>query len=173
MAKERELPEVLEIPFVICDNSVNRYSWRLLVGGIDLKGFKMNPVCCYQHDTYSVAVGRWKDLKIVGEELHGIVEFDRNDEESVKLYWKYKDGFMSAVSLNIITLETSEDKKLLLPGQKYPSHWNNPALYSSTSINSLSPSIQQLATNASLNFNSDLPLDILQASSTIKEGELK
>lgn len=120
MAKERELPEVLEMPFVICDNSVNRYSWRLLVGGIDLKGFKMNPVCCYQHDTYSVAVGKWKDVKIVGEELHGIVEFDRNDEESVKLYWKYKDGFMSAVSLNIIALETSEDKKLLLPGQKYP-----------------------------------------------------
>lgn len=120
MAKERELPEVLEMPFVICDNSVNRYSWRLLVGGIDLKGFKMNPVCCYQHDAYSVAVGKWKDVKIVGEELHGIVEFDRNDEESVKLYWKYKDGFMSAVSLNIIALETSEDKKLLLPGQKYP-----------------------------------------------------
>lgn len=120
MAKERELPEVLEMPFVICDNSVNRYTWRLLVDGIDLKGFKMNPVCCYQHDTYSVAVGKWKDLKIVGEELHGIAEFDRNDEESVKLYWKYKDGFMSAVSLNIIPLETSEDKKLLLPGQKCP-----------------------------------------------------
>lgn len=120
MAKERELPEVLEIPFVICDNSVNRYTWRLLVEGIDLKGFKMNPVCCYQHDTYSVAVGKWKDVKIVGEELQGTVEFDRNDEESVKLYWKYKDGFMSAVSLNIIPLETSEDKKLLLPGQKCP-----------------------------------------------------
>lgn len=120
MAKERDLPEVLEIPFIICDNSVNRYSWRLLVEGIDLSGFIKNPVCCYQHDTYSVAVGKWKDLKIVGEQLKGTVEFDRNDEESVRLYWKYKDGFMSAVSLNIIPLETSEDKKLLLPGQKYP-----------------------------------------------------
>lgn len=120
MAKERELPEVLEIPFVVCDNSVNRYAWRLLVEGIDLKGFKMNPVCCYQHDTYSLAIGKWKDLKVDNGRFVATVEFDRNDEDSVKLFWKYKDGFMNAVSLNILPLESSDDKKLLLPGQKYP-----------------------------------------------------
>ena len=120
MAKnERELPEILEIDFIICDNSVNRYYWRLLVNGIELDGFLKNPVCCVQHATYMIPVGKWKNLHVEGEDLKGTVEFDKNDDDAVKLYWKYKDGFMNAVSLNVIPIEESEDKELLLPGQKY------------------------------------------------------
>lgn len=116
--KERELPEVLEHDFIICDESVNRYGWRLLVAGIGLVGFLKNPVCCVQHYTNAIPVGKWKNLRVEGSEFKGTVEFDRNDEEAVKLYWKYKDGYMSAVSLNVIPIEESEDSKLLLPGQK-------------------------------------------------------
>jgi phage head maturation protease len=119
MAKtERTLPEVLELDFIICDNSVNRYGWRLLVAGIDLTGFLKNPVCCVQHATYMIPVGRWKNLRVEGEELKGTVDFDRNDEDAVKLYWKYKDGYMNAVSLHVLPVEESEDAALLLPGQK-------------------------------------------------------
>lgn len=117
--KERKLPEVLELDFVICDNTVNRYKWRLLVEGIDLEGFLKNPVCCVQHNTWMIPVGKWKNLRVESEELKGTVEFDRHDPEAVKLYWKYKDGYMSAVSLNIIPIEESEDTALLLPGQVY------------------------------------------------------
>lgn len=116
--KERVLPEVLEHDFIICDESVNRYGWRLLVAGIGLVGFLKNPVCCVQHYTNAIPVGKWKNLRVEGSEFKGTVEFDRNDEEAVKLYWKYKDGYMSAVSLNVIPIEESEDSKLLLPGQK-------------------------------------------------------
>jgi HK97 family phage prohead protease len=121
MAKqERKLPERLEHEFIICDNSINRYNWRLLVEGIDLVGFLKNPVCCLQHDTNAIPVGRWINVRVDGEALKGTVEFDRNDEDAVKLYWKYKDGYMSAVSLNIIPIEESDDKALLLTGQKFP-----------------------------------------------------
>ncbi len=120
MAKtERTLPETLEIDFIICDNSVNRYGWRLLVAGIDLGGFLKNPVCCVLHNTYMIPVGKWKNVRVEGEELKGTVEFDRNDEDAVKLYWKYKDGYMNAVSLNVLPIEETEDADLLLPGQKY------------------------------------------------------
>ncbi len=118
--KERELPEILEFDFIITDESVNRYSWRLLVAGIDLEGFLKNPICCVQHATYSIPVGRWKNLRVEGQELKGTVEFDRNDDDAVKLYWKYKDGFMNAVSLNVLPIEQSEDPSQLLPGQQYP-----------------------------------------------------
>lgn len=117
--KERVLPEALEIDFIICDNSVNRYGWRLLVEGIELEGFLKNPVCCVQHATYMIPVGKWKNLRVEGEQLKGTVEFDRNDEDAVKLYWKYKDGFMNAVSLNVIPLEESDEEKYIIENQKY------------------------------------------------------
>lgn len=116
---KRTLPEVLEIDFTITDESVNRYGWRLLVAGIDLIGFLKNPVCCVQHFTSMIPVGKWKNLRVEGQELKGTVEFDKNDEEAVKLYWKYKDGYMSAVSLNVIPVEESDEPKFLLPGQKF------------------------------------------------------
>jgi hypothetical protein len=115
---KRTLPKVLEIDFTITDESVNRYGWRLLVAGIVLTGFLKNPVCCVQHFTSMIPVGKWKNLRVEGQELKGTVEFDRNDEEAVRLYWKYTDGYMNAVSLNVIPVEESEDSKLLLPGQK-------------------------------------------------------
>lgn len=119
MAKqERKLPDgALTIPFTICDETVNRYGWRLLMSGGNLDGFVQNPVCCVQHSTYMIPVGKWSDLKLEGGKFTGTVEFDRNDDEAVKLYWKYKDGYMSAVSLNIIPLEESDDPKYLIKGQ--------------------------------------------------------
>jgi len=115
---KRKLPEgKLTQDFVICDNTVNRYGWRLLVEGGDLEGFNMNPVCCVQHSTYMIPVGKWSDLKVADGKLTGTVEFDRNDDDAVKLYWKYKDGYMNAVSLNILPKEESEDVKMLVPGQ--------------------------------------------------------
>lgn len=115
---KRKLPEgKLTQDFIICDNTVNRYGWRLLIEGIDMEGFLKNPICCLQHSTYMAPVGKWFNLRIEAGQLKGSVEFDRNDEDAVKLYWKYADGFMSAVSLQILPKEESDDVKQLLPGQ--------------------------------------------------------
>ena len=124
MAKEivekRKLPEVLEHDFIICDNTLNRKGWRLLVAGIDTEGFLKNPVCVTQHHTWSTPIGKWKNIRVEGEQLKGTLEFDKNDEEAVKLYWKYQDGYMNAVSLHILPVEKSEAPVMLLPGQQYP-----------------------------------------------------
>lgn len=119
MAKTRELPEILEIPFLICDNSLNRKGWRLLVEGIDREGFEKNPVCIVQHDTYSIPVGKWKNLKVENGKFTGVVEFDKNDPEAVKLYWKYRDGYMNAVSLHILPISESDSPEMLVVGQRY------------------------------------------------------
>lgn len=119
--KKRELPSgTLEHDFVVSDESVNRYGWRLLVAGIDTEGFLKNPVCCVQHNTWLIPVGKWKNLRVDGQKLLGTVEFDRNDDDAVKLYWKYKDGYMNAVSLNVVPVEESDDASMLIKGQKYP-----------------------------------------------------
>lgn len=119
--RERKLPDGdLTQDFTICDNSVNRYGWRLLVEGIDLTGFLLNPVALVQHFAYQYPVGKWTDIRVENEKLLGTLLFDRNDDEAIKLYWKYKDDFMRAVSLNVIPREESGDPKLLLPGQNSP-----------------------------------------------------
>lgn len=120
MAKERTLPEVLEFDFIICDNTLNRKGWRLLVEGIDMEGFLKNPVCVVEHNTWSVPVGKWKNLHVENGQFLGTVEFDKNDEDAVKLYWKYKDGYMSAVSLHVAPIEESKEQTMLVPGQRYP-----------------------------------------------------
>ena len=117
--KDRVLPERLEIEFAIADEGVNRNGWRLIVAGIQTENFEKNPVCVVQHNQWMVPVGRWTALKKENGSFKGTLEFDRNDEQAVALYWKYKDGFMNAVSLNIHPLLESEDKKDLLPGQRY------------------------------------------------------
>lgn len=116
----RELPEKLEKRFVICDNTVNRKKWRILVEGIQLDGFLKNPVCCVEHNTWGASIGKWKDVHVEGDKLLGTLEFDRNDPDAVKLYWKYEDGFMSAVSLHVIALEESTEPEMLQVGQIYP-----------------------------------------------------
>ncbi len=120
MAEERELPAVLEHNFTITDESVNRYGWRLLVSGIDLTGFLLNPVCCVHHATMFIPVGKWKDIKKEGGLFKGTVEFDRNDPDAVKLYWKYTDGYMNAVSINVVPQEESSEPDMLLSGQTRP-----------------------------------------------------
>lgn len=116
--KERVLPDGdLSVDFIICDNTVNRYGWRLLVEGIDLTGFQKNPVALMQHYTYEIAIGRWENIRVENSKLLGTLIFDRNDEQAIRLYWKYKDGFMNAVSLHVIPKEESEAPEYLLPGQ--------------------------------------------------------
>lgn len=117
--KERTLPDDLSIDFVICDNTVNRYGWRLLVEGIDLTNFNKNPVACKQHNMWEAPIGKWSDLRVDNSRLIGKLHFDPSDDDSVELYWKYKDGFMSAVSLSIAPTETSTDPSVMIPGQKY------------------------------------------------------
>lgn len=118
--KKREIPEKPVIEFVVADEEVNRKGWRLLLSGLDLVNFEKNPVALVQHDTWSVPIGRWENLRVDGGRLLGSLVFDRRDEEAMRLFWKYKDGYMNAVSIHVRPIEESEDQALLLPGQTYP-----------------------------------------------------
>lgn len=121
MTELRKLPDgKLTRDFEICDNSLNRYKLRVLVQGIDLSAFELNPVGLVDHNTWRQPIGKWSNLRVDGDRLLGTLEFDRNDEDAVKLYWKYEDGFMNAVSLHVMPISESEAPEMLLPGQLYP-----------------------------------------------------
>lgn len=118
--EKRELPDNPAIEFVVADEEVNRKEWRLLLSGLDMTNFLKNPVALVQHDTWSVPIGRWEQLRVEEGRLIGSLVFDRNDPEAVRLYWKYADGFMNAVSIHIRPIEESDEPSLLKAGQKYP-----------------------------------------------------
>jgi hypothetical protein len=109
----------LTLDFIINDESINRYGYRILTSGIRTGNFEKNPVCLIQHQNSYLSVGKWM-LRKEGSLLLGTCEFDPDDPDAVKIYGKYKNGFMSAVSINVVELAQSTAPEMLLSGQKYP-----------------------------------------------------
>lgn len=108
--------------FVLSDESVNRYGFRVLTAGIDLGGFTKNPVMFYNHNTdyHDMPIGKWENLRVDGDKLLAEPLFDENDEHAMEIAGKVEAGFLNGASLGILIKETSEDPALMLPGQTRP-----------------------------------------------------
>jgi len=107
--------------FIISDESVNRYGYRILSRGMSTASFEKNPVVFYNHGTYSLPIGKGKDLQ---HEVDGTItldiDFDMEDEQAVAVQKKAERGFLNACSVGIDVLETSTDATLVLTGQTRP-----------------------------------------------------
>ena len=108
--------------FVLSDESVNRYAFRVLTAGIDLTGFMKNPVMFYNHNTSydEKPIGRWENLRVEGSKLLADAVFDENDEKAMEVASKVESGFLKGASIGFLVRETSEDPMLMLPGQRRP-----------------------------------------------------
>lgn len=109
----------LELDFILNDESVNRYGYRVLTMGIQTGNFEKNPVCLVVHDNHQLSIGKWKNLRKEGNLFKATLEFDEEDSLAVTLYKKYKNGYMSAVSMSFLEIAESEAPELLIKGQKY------------------------------------------------------
>lgn len=105
--------------------SINRMGYRILSAGIMLKYFLANPVMFYNHHrtwrgdkSEMLPIGRWENLRIEKGVLLADPVFDENDEFAKKIKSKFDNGFLNAASVGVSIIETSEDPKYLLPGQK-------------------------------------------------------
>lgn len=85
--------------FVLSDESINSYGFRVLTKGINLKRFNQNPIMYYNHDRGQGVIGRWTDLSIKENKLLGVPVFDAKDALGAKIEGKVKDGFIKAVSI--------------------------------------------------------------------------
>lgn len=113
--------------FLISDQSVNNYGYRILMEGGDLAFFLKNPVLLYNHhrsDSRCSVYGRWENVSFKTEGgvygLYGDPVFDLEDEEGLRISRKVENGFLNACSINIRPLEISDDQNLKLPGQHGP-----------------------------------------------------
>lgn len=111
--------------FILSDESLNTYGFRVMTKGIDLSRFKQNPVMLFNHNRwgsdYDGPIGAWKNIRKEGGQLLADADFDEEDEKAKRIAGKVSRGFLRGASIGIIEIiEWSEDPDLMLPGQKYP-----------------------------------------------------
>jgi hypothetical protein len=102
--------------FISKNNAGERYDWwegQKYIEEIDIKGvdFKECNTFFKDHD-YCVdnAIGRIENIRIENEELVGDVIFGE-DEESKKIYTKYKERILTDVSVGYFVNDIKETKK--------------------------------------------------------------
>jgi len=108
-------------------SNVNRYGFRIISEGIQLKYFLLNPIMFYNHhrtwkgeQSEMLPIGKWENLRVEKGVLLADPVFDEDDEFAMKIKKKFEKGMLNAASVNVYPIETSDDPKDLLPGQKRP-----------------------------------------------------
>ncbi len=104
--------------FLLTDDSVNCYGYRLLTSGLQLDRFEP-PIGFFMHEREQGVAVRWEDLTIRDNALYGKPVVD--DSRFPDLVRQIEDGFYSAASVgHIVALEMSEEPALQLAGQTGP-----------------------------------------------------
>jgi len=110
--------------FIVSDESINAYGFRVLTSGIKLKSFKANPIMLFNHssfswgaDVYNGPIGRWENLKVEDGALKADSVFDVNDPKGKLIGDKVENDFLRAASIGFKILKVSEDPADMIPGQ--------------------------------------------------------
>lgn len=106
--------------FVLTNDDINRYGFRVLTKGIDIKSFLKNPVMFLNHDRRILPIGKWVDIQKKTDCILAKPEYDEDDELAMKVKGKEEKGILNAVSIGFDVLSISEDQKDLMPGQARP-----------------------------------------------------
>jgi HK97 family phage prohead protease len=108
----------MKYTFIITDESINSYGFRVLTDGIDFSDFQKNPVALFMHDRadWTLPIGRWDNLRKEGDKLLADLTFDTKDEFALKIQSKVDQKILSACSMGIEAIETSEEN--VIAGQK-------------------------------------------------------
>lgn len=109
------------ITFILHDDSVNTYRFRMLTAGANLEEFKRNPVMFLQHNDYDLPIGRWENIRIEGSQILADAVFDEQDDQAMKVKGKVDRGFIRMASIGAwAPEEKTEDPAMMLPGQTGP-----------------------------------------------------
>ena len=114
--------------FVLSDESLNSYGFRVLTDGIDTTLFEKNPIALWVHArSYGwdkkrepLPIGKWVNLRRDGKKLIADLEFDEDDEFAVSLMKKVEKGIINMVSAGLRAVTTSDDPSVLVKGQTRP-----------------------------------------------------
>lgn len=109
------------ITFILHDDSVNTYKFRMLTAGANLDEFRRNPVMFLHHNDYDLPIGRWENIRVEGSQILADAVFDELDDQAMKVKGKVDRGFIRMASIGAwAPEEKTEDPAMMLPGQTGP-----------------------------------------------------
>lgn len=114
--------------FLLTDNSVNVYGFRLLTKGYQIERFKANPIGYRMHKRDDGVVLKWEDFRFEGDKLYAKPVINLSNPLGHQTAEEVQNGFLNAASMGgIVVLDFSEDPALMLPGQTGPTitKWYN------------------------------------------------
>jgi len=107
--------------FVLHDESVNTYGFRMLTSGADLSEFRKNPIMLLGHDDWNLPIGRWENIRVQDGKILADPVFDMKDERGRLVAGKVEDNFIRMASVGAWPPEElSDDPALMYPGQTGP-----------------------------------------------------
>lgn len=65
--------------FVLHDETVNTYGFRMLTDGANLAEFRKNPVMLLDHMDWKLPIGRWENIRKEGGKILADAVFDMRD----------------------------------------------------------------------------------------------
>ena len=93
------------IKFVATTEGVKRDGLDLRLDGLDTTNFERNPVFLWVHSYTMPPIGKVTKIRKLKKRIEMYVEFDQNDEFALDIERKYREGFLTAVSIGWIITE--------------------------------------------------------------------
>lgn len=106
--------------FVLTDESVNGYGYRVLTSGIGLEQFEKNPVMLYSHEYGLLPIGTWEHVREKEGKLLADAKFDEGDPFAQEVARKVAEGILKCCSIGFSVLGIDDSDGLKLPGQVGP-----------------------------------------------------
>lgn len=109
--------------FVLSDESINSYGFRVITSGINLDNFKKNPIMLWNHtrswgDKNNILpIGRWDNIRVEDGKLIADANFDIEDKFAAEIARKVEKGIINMTSIGIVSNEESDSAEYILPGQ--------------------------------------------------------
>ena len=88
-----------KLTFVLHDESVNTYGFRMLTSGANLEEFRKNPVMLLNHDDYSLPICRWENIRVEGGKILADAVFDEGDPRAAEVKRKVENDFIRMASI--------------------------------------------------------------------------
>lgn len=108
----------LDVEFLVSDESVNCYGYRLLSSGFEAEEYQPR-IGYLMHEREKGVAVRWEELKVEGTEIYAVPVV--NDVRFPRLIDEISEGFYVGASVgHIVALEWSDAAELKLPGQTGP-----------------------------------------------------
>lgn len=126
--EQNEKSYPIDKEFLLTDNSVNAYGFRLLTEGYLQEEFEKNPIGFYMHQREDGVVVKWTDFRREGDKVFAKPVINMSNVRGGQTRDEVVNGFLNAASVgHYVILELSEDDSLKLPGQTGPTvtKWYN------------------------------------------------